>query len=317
MQPTQATAPPVSIVPVQPPSIAEIVPSTLVYTESLTGDKTPEIAQVNWKINHPGQLKALELVARDSQGNAVGEAITYPFSPEDFSSNTHLTNTHTTLSEFCTLTKNQLICTNVPTGIQQAGTYTFELTAIPLSTAPEEPIIAISEPVQIQSRSPKLISFTLNGQPAQPSYLIPIEPGTPPISLALAWEAENTPGTQVMLTPAPGTVPTKGSIPIWLSPEARETRVSLQVTGATGESITRSINITTYDPTPEVPTIIVNTGETAAQAANQPGSANGNTANGNENNATGSSGNPSSRTGRRIPGPPGSVSPAELPPQFE
>jgi len=338
-EPVQAAALPVSIVPAVPPSIVEIKPSALRYMESTVAEGTvtestategtatdgtvgesgagAAMARVDWTVDSPRQLKALALVGRDAQGNAVSDAIAFDFSDGQLPAS---------LTAFCSF-KAQLVCSNVPTGIQQAGAYTFDLTAIPFGALPETPILATSEQVTIQSRSPRLVSFTLNGEPAQPSYLIPIESGQPPVSLNLAWEVENTPGTQVMLTPAPGTVPVKGALPIWLSPESKETMFSLQVTGATGESITRSINITTYDPTPDVPTIVVNTGEANAVGAASADATDtaGGTAGGAAGNAAGSGagggvagGSPEvENLGRPVQGRPGTVTPRELPPQFE
>ena len=205
------------------------------------------------------------------------------------------------LTDFCIL-ETQLICRDVPTGLRQAGTYTFDLVAIPRGEQPEEPILFTSEPTHIQARPPRLIDFTLNGEPAQPNYLVPIDEGQPLINLQLAWEVEDNPGTQVMLMPAPGNVPTKGILPVPLSLEPGETLVSLQVTNIAGEQLTRSITITTYDPTPENPTIVVNTGDAAETDAGGAGNADG------ENGGA-----------IRVPVPsrPGTVSPQELPPQFE
>ena len=296
-RPVQAIALPVSVVPEQPPSIVEVVPTALVYTEARVGAETAGMPRLDWIIDWPQQIETLELVGRDEQGNAAAPAIVYDFSAGELPEE---------LLDFCVLDK-QLVCKNVPTGIQRSGTYAFDLTAIPSEGAIAQSVTVTSEQVRIQSRSPKLLSFTLNGEPAQPNYLIPIEPGSKPINLTLAWEVEDAPGTQVMLTPSPGTVPAKGTLPIWLSPTASETMVSLQITGAAGESITRSINITTYDPTPEVPTIVVNTGDAVpAQAEEESsGSSSGNAAGGRNSRGT------------VAPERPGLVSPVELPPQFE
>ena len=171
--------------------------------------------------------------------------------------------------------------------------------AIPTGERVEEEILASSEPITVQARPPQLLSFTLNGQPVEPSYLVPVSVATGEVTLELAWEAENNPGTQVMMSPAPGDVPIKGSLPIQLSPEPGEMLLALQVTNAAGEQITRSVSITTYNPTPENPTIIVNTGEDAAAGAAASGSAAG------------------SQVGVPVPIRPGTVSPRELPPQFE
>jgi hypothetical protein len=319
-QPVQAKALPVSIVPVQAPRIVAIAPTATLYTEAVPGavknaNDPPSMARVNWTVDYPRQLRSLTLLARDEQGNAAAPALVYDFQqglPDS-------------LAEFCVLGR-QLICNNVPTGIREAGTYKFDLTAValanPASKGTEDardevlPIVATSEATRIQSRSPRLLSFTLNGEPAQASYLIPVEPGQMPTQLTLAWNVDNIPGTQVVLTPSPGTVPNQGNLPVMLSPQPGETVLSLQVIGATGEQITRSIRITTYDPTPEVPTIIVNTGTEA-----------GNTATGSNTNSSGSVGDAildgsnvggrHNTTDQQDPNRSGIRSPGELPPQFE
>ena len=312
----QAIALPVSILPVQPPRIVQLTPTIADYIEappvSLSAEDAsasppasvptsvptsvplgtpaspPSTVRLNWTIDHPEQLQKLALVSRDEQGNAIAPATVFDVQsgwPES-------------LAEFCTLGR-QLVCNNVLTAARQAGTYTFELTAIPQGQSPEAPIVSTSEPVTVSARSPRLISLTLNGEPAQPNYLISIDQGQPPISLNLAWEVENTPGTQVVLSPAPGTVPAKGAIALPLSPQPGQTLLSLQVTNATGEQIARSISITTYDPTPESPTIVIDQGDEATESGGA---------------AAGSSGD----GGRPIgPSRPGTVSPRELPPQFE
>ncbi|MEM8810035.1 MAG: hypothetical protein AAGF01_28795, partial [Cyanobacteria bacterium P01_G01_bin.38] len=340
-RPLQATARPVSINPAPLPRILDLSPSAALYeeappkpsnseksdeseksiaksSEAKTSEGTdpdssemttafipslpqqdPHVARVDWIIEHPEQLQGLQLVGRDAEGAAAAPPILFDFQsglPE-------------ALSNFCTVDV-QLICQNVPTSLRQSGTYTFDLVAIPRGEEPEAPILATSEPTHIQSRPPRLISFTLNGEPAQPNYLVPIDEGQPLVNLDLAWEVENNPGTEVMLMPAPGNVPTKGGLPVPLSPEPGETIISFQVTNAAGEQLTRSIAIATYDPTPETPTIVVNTGDAAA-ADEANGGASGDPGG---NAGAASSGN---AIGVPVPVRPGTVSPRELPPQFE
>ncbi len=313
-KPVQAKALPVSVVPVKAPRIVEITPTAALYTETVPGSaKTandpPAMARVNWKIDHPDQLRSLTLLAQDEQGNAAAPALIYDFTqglPDS-------------LAELCVLGR-QLICNNVPTGIREAGTYKFELSAValedPLSEGKEGdseeilPIVATSDSTRIQSRSPRLLSFTLNGEPAQANYLIPVEPGQVPTQLTLAWNVDNTPGTQVILNPSPGTVPNQGNLPVMISPQPGETVLSLQVIGATGEQITRSIRITTYDPTPEVPTIIVNTGEESSNTAAEDSL--------NSSGLGGSVSDDSSHTtDQQVPNSQNNPSRGELPPQFE
>ncbi|EKU98698.1 hypothetical protein Lepto7375DRAFT_8010 [Leptolyngbya sp. PCC 7375] len=332
--PATATALPVTITPAPLPAILELVPALAFYAEAPPQPKTksketqvnaakktqttdekrsqmtdlpiafvpslpekdPHVARVNWKVDHPEQLETLHLVGRDAEG-----AIATPVFSFDFQ-----TGIPKELTDFCLL-DTQLICRNVPTSLRQAGIYTFDLIAIPKGELPENPISLTSEPTHIQPRSPRLLTFTLNGEPAQPNYLVPVDEGQPLVNLELAWTVEDNPGTQVMLMPAPGNVPVEGVLPLPLSPEPGKTLVSLQVINVAGEQLTRSITITTYDPTPESPTIVVNTGDAAAgdgDGANAAGNAD---AGGNNGGAI------------RVPVPsrPGTVSPQELPPQFE
>ncbi|MBE9078769.1 hypothetical protein IQ241_15940, partial [Romeria aff. gracilis LEGE 07310] len=306
--PAQATAVPVSIVPAPLPQILELAPAAARYAEAPPADgkqthskseSDPYVARLNWVIDHPKQLRGLRLIGRDATGAEAAPPILFDVEaglPQE-------------LTEFCRL-EARLVCRNVPTGLRRAGTYTFDLIAIPRGEQPEEPILATSEPVVIQPRSPRLLSFTLNGEPAQPNYLVPIDEGKPLTTLELAWEVENNPGTQVMLMPAPGDVATQGKLPLPLSPEPGETTVTLLVTNAAGEQLTRAININTYDPTPETPTVVVNTGDPAGDAAAAGAGADA----GSPAAGATSSGNP---VGAPVPVRPGEVSPQELPPQFE
>ena len=320
--PAQATALPVSITPAPLPTILELAPALTTYAEAPPKDpldkaeaknsnqvakdslletvfipslpaKDPHVARVNWVIEHPKQLQSLHLIGRDVEGTMATPTFSFDFQadiPKE-------------LSNFCTL-DTQLVCQNVPTGLRQAGIYTFDLIAIPKGEHPEEPILATSEPTYIQPRPPRLLMFTLNGEPAQPNYLVPVDEGQPLVNLELAWKVENNLGTKVVLTPAPGDVPVEGVLPVPLSPEPGETLVSLQVTNIAGEQLTRSITITTYDPTPENPTIVVNTGDAAG--------ADGTTDAGGE-----ASGENNGAVRVPVPSRPGTVSPQELPPQFE
>ena len=329
--PTKVTTLPVSIAPTPLPAIVKLVPTSAMYAEAPPKPKEnsdgatskaakakqsesaenvnpattfipslpetdPHIARVNWVVDHPKQLDSLHLIGRDAEGTVATPTFSFDFQagiPKE-------------LADFCAL-DTQLVCQNVPTGLRQTGIYTFDLIAVPKGEQPEEPILLTSEPTQIQPRPPRLLTFTLNGEPAQPNYLVPVDEGQPLINLELAWEVEDNPETKVVLMPAPGDVPTVGALPVPLSPEPGETLVSLQVTNVAGEQLMRSITITTYDPTPESPTIVVNTGDAAAADEAGAGAAAGGGANG------------ANGRGNRlsVPSKPGTVSPQELPPQFE
>ena len=296
--------PPAKGTPAKDTSAKDIAaPSNTAKVENINPDafiptipeQNPNVARVDWTVEHPEQLAGLQLVGRDGEGAIATPSYLFDFTaglPDE-------------LNNFCVLAE-QLICRSVPTGVEQAGTYTFELTAIPLGEPLETPIVQVSSPVEIQARPPRLLSFTLNGEPAEPNYLVAIRPGDPPLSLELAWEVENNSGTQVSLAPAPGDVEAVGTLPIPLTPEPGETVIALQVTNSAGEQLVRSVTITTYDPAPESPTIVVNTGEDAGGAEGGAGGSDG---------AGGGAG--VAPVGVPIPRRPGTVSPQELPPEFE
>ncbi|NEZ57632.1 COG1470 family protein [Adonisia turfae] len=334
--PTQAQAPLVAIAPIPRPSILELVPSQMNYVEappvqpsdnqtaatavssnadtdeatsrsaneSDSSDRKPlpsleedpYVVRVNWNISHPEQLMGLQLIVRDAQ-----KAVALP--PQIFNFQEGIPDE---LEDFCDINQNSILaCSNVPTGLKQAGAHTIELGAIPKTTSStEEPILATTDPIQVQARPPQVIQFTLNGDPIlaeKADYLLPVDEGEGLMEIVLGWEVENNPGTQVMLMPAPGNVETQGTLFVPLSPDPGKNVFSLQVTNSAGESLTRSLTITTYDPTPENPTIIVNTGDgdQAADGASEGG------------------GEAGQSSGPPVRSRPGTVSPVELPPQFE
>jgi hypothetical protein len=208
-QPAHKTSPLVTITPLPTPEITEFIASQSVYAEpppSLTEapQKTPEkekaenntaipsadslvflpsapqtdphVARVSWQITHPQYLRGLILVGKTADGNPVTPRFEFDFRqgiPQE-------------LTDFCSL-ETTLICQNVPTGIRQVGDYLFELQAIPASGDVSDPIVQISDPVTIQPRPPQLLKFTINGEPAQPNYLIPIDPGQTPIEMIITW----------------------------------------------------------------------------------------------------------------------------------
>ena len=333
--PTQVQTPPVEIAPIPLPSILELVPSQINYVEApppvepsdnqtaapavssnadpdaaTSGSATessdrkplpsleedPYVVRANWNISHPEHLIGLQLIVRDAQ-----KAVALP--PQMFDFQAGIPNE---LDNFCNINQNAILaCSNVPTDLKQAGAYTIELVAIPKTTSStEEPILAVTDPIQVQARPPHVIQFTLNGEPIlveKADYLLPVDEGEDLIEIVLGWKVENNPGTQVMLLPAPGNVETQGVSLVPLSPDPGKNIFSLQVTNSAGEATTRSLTITTYDPTPEIPTIIVNTGDGQADDESR-------------GDASGDAGQSS---GPPVRPRPGTVSPIELPPQFE
>jgi hypothetical protein len=295
--PDRLTAPPVAIAPFPLPEIIAFEPTQPVYPEAppaqeVTGEngetgeniEEPYGIRLNWAISDPDQLQAVQIVGRDAEGTVVLPAVVLDFRagvPEP-------------LRPFCAV-QEQLICQNVPTGIQQAGNYTFELTVVPATGIPDPPITQTTDPIRIEARPPQILSFQVNGAPVQPKYVLPIDQGQPIPQVLLSWEVAATPGTTVELLPVPGAVAPEGSLPLPLSPNPGATVFTLQVTNSAGQQVTRSFTIETFDPTPQPPAVVIN---------------------GEEEAAAGNGGNGGSLSAPR-PTQPGVLSPSELPPQFE
>lgn len=332
--PTQVQAVPISIAPIPLPEVLKVASSAAQYLEAppqsppqspppssqaegaegaeetapAQADQT-HVARVNWRISHPEQLKAIQVVGRNAEQAIASPPLTFTFQTDIPSEQAIPPEQRIPpeLKPFCVIDAQDLVCRGVPTGLQHAGTYTIDVVVIPEGAAPESPIIGTSTPVKIQARPPRLLQFTLNGQPAAPDYLVPIDDGESPKPITLAWAVENNPGTQVTLMPTPGTVEPIGSLSLAVGPDPGKLPIMLQVTNSAGETVTRSLTITTYDPTPDPPpTVVVNTGEDAADAADAAAT-------------EGAGGVP--ENGPAIGPPassrPGTVSPTELPPELQ
>lgn len=312
--PSQGTTPLVSILPVPLPEIVGFAPNQPNYLEAApqpasangqgngqqapAGDQgggsngEPEgMVRLSWAIANHNNINVVELVGRNAEGAIVMPLIQFDWRngvPDG-------------LKPFCQI-QQVLICEDIPTGVNQAGDYTFELTVLPRSGPTETPIRQTTEVVKIVPRPPRIIRFLINGTEAQPKYLLPIAQGQLPPQVAIAWEVEATPGTQVALNPTPGTVPPQGEMVIPLSPDPGETVLMLQVTNSAGDQITRAVTIQTYDPTPQGPDTIVVGGDQAG---------------GGGDGGSGGDGGGGDDLTTPNPSQPGQLSPSELPPQFD
>jgi len=253
----------------------------------------PYEIHLNWAIANPAQIRGLILNGYNAEGTAVMPPKEYDFArgiPED-------------LKNLCILRRG-LICQNVATGIRQVGSYSFELTVIPWGAQPEKAIARKTEPIAIQARPPRILTFQVNGETVMPKYILPVDQGQPSPEIVLSWEVENTEGTKVELLPAPGPVLPKGAMLLPLSPGPSSTVITLKVTNAAGEQIARSFTMETFDPTP---------GQTAAEAAGAAGAGAAGAA-----GTPGAAGAAAGAAGLTAPVPAqrGTLSPSELPPQF-
>lgn len=199
---------------------------------------------LNWKIANASQIKELRVIGRAADGS-----VNSPLKRYDFSKNIP-----EQLSKLCEKKGEELTCTNVPTDAKKAGTYVFELTAIPQQESTQPLESKKTDPIKINPKliPAKIVEFKLNGKDALPKYIVELDPEKP-IILALAWKVEGAKDVQIL--PAPGTVPPEGRIPYPLSKEPGTATLTLQVTDEAGEQISRSVTIETVVPPapPEIP----------------------------------------------------------------
>jgi hypothetical protein len=258
----------------------------------------------NWSITHPDRLQELRLIARSPEGS-----VTSPLKRYDLSQGIPLD-----LQSVCKVT-DQLVCKNVATGATRPGDYTFELAAVPKVGIGAAIATQKSAPIKVLPRPTQILAFNLNGQPAQPSYLIPLTQQKVP-SLLLSWQVEASQGTKLSLVPFPGNVPLEGSVPIILSPTPARNTLTLQAISPSGEQIARSLTLETYDPNPTNPEKVAAAAATAAAAQ----IAKAQQQQAERSAAGGATAQPTFRLPSRTPPPPltpDSLTPLELPPQLD
>jgi len=303
--------------PVLLPEIAEFLPSQLTYQEpnpaAATADTPPaetgngnvidaEGIRLNWLINNPAAIAALRLTARTADDQPLGE-VWFEFEPGERGELV----LPEPLAATCQVNEAVLLCRGFPTQIFQVGTYTFELTAVPRlppDVEPPEPIVATTDPVSIQPLAPAIAQFQINGQPVRPKYLIPVSPGQAPPTITLAWQVIGGSTTTVELLPVPGPVPPAGATQIPLAPMG-STLITLQATNQAGESVSRSVQIETFDPNPEDPAAAAAAAAAAAVSAAA------------SEEASGGSMAGSGAAGGEDAADPTRIAPRDTPPQFD
>jgi len=244
----------IKIQPLDLPKIVDFVSTKPVYQEAsdlkiIEGGKIqPQkpngvgtIILLNWKIINSNQMKELKLIGRAPDGSVNSGLMRFDFSkgvPKE-------------LNKFCQF-QEELICQNVPIGVGQAGNYIFEMTVVPQKGQPEPPISAKTDTIKIQPIliPLKIISLKVNGQDAASKYLVPTNPQRPIRTLVLSWQVQGGKGTKVELLPAPGTIPPVGAISYPLSQQPSRETITLKVTNAAGEEISRSVTFETINLVP-------------------------------------------------------------------
>ena len=257
-KPVMLKTSPIEITAKPPPTVTALVPKSLLYREVAPGTPTPAEKAIpaidqsgirlDWVVTMPTSLTALHLVGRDQDGKMIGDRWF------EFSNSEELPKL---LREFCEVGKT-LICRNVPTGLTAVGEYRFELQALSADQPAAEvnPKVEVkpkvSEIVKIQPQTPQIISFQINGREAPAKLLIPVAPLQTLLPIRVTWRVQGGSTTRVELMPSPGSVPLVGMVSVPLSPQG-STTIALQVKAPTGEVLTRSVTLETYDPTRSKP----------------------------------------------------------------
>ncbi|TVP66427.1 MAG: hypothetical protein EA342_11765 [Leptolyngbya sp. LCM1.Bin17] len=278
LPPEQASSSLVTIADLPLPSVVELFPQQVIYSELGTpvSANTPTLAPpvneagilVNWVVNNPQTLQGLRLVVKQPGGGALGAR---QFLLRDSESPNQVTLPEE-LQPFCQLGED-LVCQGVPTGMGEVGKYQFELTPIPIGVGPESedfPAAKMSEVVEVQPRPVRIAAFNVNGQPAQPNYMIPVPVGQGLPEFRLDWQVEAGSTARVEILPSPGSVGPQGTLPVRLPPSG-STTITLRVTDGQNPPLIRAITFETFNPNPNPP-IVLNQAE-PGQAPVAPGTA--------------------------------------------
>lgn len=308
-QPIAAKTEAIVVQPFPPPQIQQFEPTQTTYTEPIgqITQKRPSGIYLNWQITQSKGTK-VTLIGRGADNAPVT-------APKIFDFNQGIPKS---LQKNCRLNSQTLVCLNVPTGVQDSGTYIFELQVTPKPTqtnppAEPSPIIQKTEPIQIKPGPVQIQEFTINGKIAKPKYVFVLKDQNP-LMVNVSWKVKGSKNTKVNLLPAPGTVPLQGKANLSFGPTSATQTLTLQVTNAKGEQQNRSVVIETVAPPAPV-----------AQAPEAPASA---AANNSNTPAAAPSVDPNAAAAPAppLPDPPGGIQPvprdrnspppAELPPQF-
>lgn len=231
----------IAIAPPAVPKIIQFVPSATVYRAVAT-QGTGAIAPIrlNWEMSAPDQIQELQWMAIAADGSLARPVQRYVFR----------NGLPTGLQNRCRRS-DRLICQNVPTGITQSGSYTFQLTLISRQASE---MTRRTPRVRIQPPPPQIQSFQLDGQEIGQTtrFQFEINPSEPR-TLAFSWRIQAAPNARIELLPVPGSVAAQGSINYPLSALPGQQTVTLRVTQPSGEQVTRSLLLETVAPPPPTP----------------------------------------------------------------
>ncbi|MCC5666871.1 hypothetical protein LC653_23990 [Nostoc sp. CHAB 5784] len=240
---------PIKIAPLPIPKIIEFSSDKPIYEEAILNPRpivkaakskrNPVIninnsILLNWKISNPEQLNQLNIIAKAADGTNITVKL-YDFSQ----------GVDRNLKQLCQI-GDALICKNVPTGIKQGGSYTFELIVSSQKGQEKPSDLKKIDNIQIKPQPPQIVEFKVNGKDAPAKYLIPIGGVNAAKNMYISWKVEGGKDVKVELLPAPGSVPLSGSASYPLEDKAGSITMTLQVKSSDGEPITRAVTIETF-----------------------------------------------------------------------
>ena len=248
--------------------IIESVPEPIVKINQLTYSETiPSIYSPNpplelnqsidltLEIFQPKTLQAIKLVGKTTEGDIIGEEV-YPIWTAEDSEIFH----PNLAGQGCEFpdTPQRITCTNFPTQIKHVGTFHIEITLIPAEpTAAEDWVTITTDPITVDPAPMSIDLFAINGENAQPKYLIPIDqedtvdsPGIQPPGVNFSWAVSGGSTMELkLLLPDPLTINPQGTFFFPIVPGGRKT-ITLQAIDGAGNIIERTVEIEAIDPTP-------------------------------------------------------------------
>lgn len=312
----------IKILPIPPAKIGEFFATKPVYQEvprdfknPISNPKQPQIQtqlirpdtiRLNWKIDHPDQIKELRLIGRSPEGIVNSKLQRYDLSHSIPKS----------LQDFCQIQLDQMICQNVPTKNYGAGDYIFELQLFSKADTDKPSVVQKTDVIKVKPIPSQILEFKINGINPLAKYQVTINPAHPIQAINLSWRVKGSSNIQVELLPTPGNVARTGNIPYPISPKPNSETITLQVTSPSGDKVSRSVTLETLllpttqkNTSPKLPQLKgVNpqTGVPVIPTANGTG----------KTPANEPTTSPSPTPGLSAPSAPGKLSPLEIPPRF-
>ncbi|MEM6521505.1 MAG: hypothetical protein AAF722_19490 [Cyanobacteria bacterium P01_C01_bin.70] len=222
--------------------VAPAAPKVLAFTtDRFTYDAAnPAPIQLNWEIEHPARLQAVQVIGRSPDGR-VGVP------PQQF---TFAGGIPPALKDVCQATAQQLSCQGVPLEFAQPGQYQFELAVIPTNNSGQPVETVKSELIDINGSTaagPQVQFFHIDGANAPPKYTAELPTDGASRNIRLAWKVTGT-DLKVELLPSPGTVPAEAVLTYELGPGEQSETLTLRVTDGEGRQVQRSVTIATVVP---------------------------------------------------------------------